>query len=120
MNTPGVRSWVQWIEATEEEVKVREEVVGTAGVHASVSTDARFDGADYPVRGSSLVDAIAYTRLGRRKITGTGKKNGSMTLREMLTVSGDDETLTLTFGVFAAERGVMSGFAVFERTGGRE
>lgn len=112
---PKLERWVQWIEATTEEIRVREEVAVATGQRANVSTKARFDGKEYPVIGSSLVNAIAYTRPGRRKIKGTGKKNGSVTLQEIITVTGDDGTLTLTFEIFAGERGVIVGFAVFER-----
>jgi hypothetical protein len=33
----------------------------------------------------------------------------------MITIAGDDETLTLTFGIFEGGPQVMAGFAVFER-----
>jgi len=72
----GVRSWVQWIEVAGEEIRVREEVEGAAGAMANVLIEARFDGLEYAVRGSSLADAIAYTRVDRHKVAGVGKKNG--------------------------------------------
>ena len=90
MNAPGVRSWVQWIEA-------------------------RFDGKEYPVRGSSMVDAIAYTRLDRCNISGMGKKNGNVTLRETITAEPDGRALTLTFAIFSEEREVANGVAVFQK-----
>jgi hypothetical protein len=105
---------VQWIEATADGLRLREEVVVATGQRTNVSIEAKFDGRDYPVTRSSLSDTIAYTRKGRRKIIGTGKKNGGVTLRETIAVAGDDETLTLTFGIFEGGRQVM-GFAVFDR-----
>lgn len=112
---PKLERWVQWIEATADSLRMREEVVVATGQRANVSLEAKFDGRDYPVTGSSLSDTIAYTRKGRRRIIGTGKKNGIVSLREMITVAGDDETLTLTFGIFEGGPQVMAGFAVFER-----
>ena len=67
----GVRSWVQWIEVVGEEIRVREEVESAAGAKANVLIEARFDGKDYPVTGSSLADAIAYTRVDRHNIAGS-------------------------------------------------
>ena len=111
----GVRSWVQWIEVAGEEIQVREEVESAAGARANVSIEARFDGKDYPVTGSSLVDAIAYTRVDRHNIAGVGKKNGMVTLRETITApENEDGVLTLTFAIFSAGREVMNGMAVFE------
>jgi hypothetical protein len=111
---PKQERWVQWIEATADGLRLREEVVVATGQRTNVSIEAKFDGRDYPVTRSSLSDTIAYTRKGRRKIIGTGKKNGGVTLRETIAVAGDDETLTLTFGIFEGGRQVM-GFAVFDR-----
>lgn len=67
--------------------------------------------------GSSLSETIAYTRKGRTKIFGTGKKNGSVTLRETIVAGEDGKTMTLTFTIFRDEREVMKGVAVFERQG---
>lgn len=111
----GVRSWVQWIEVAGEEIRVREEVESAAGAKANVMIEARFDGKDYPVTGSSLVDAIAYTRVDRHNIAGVGKKSGSVTLRETITAPEDEgAVLTLSFAIFSRGREVMNGVAVFE------
>lgn len=112
---PQLERWVQWIEAGENEVRVREEVVVATGQRASVSLQAKFDGQEYPVVGSSLSETTAYTRNGLHNITGTGRKNGSVTLRETICVAEDGETLTLSFKIFVQEREVMHGVGVFER-----
>ncbi|MGB6667493.1 MAG: hypothetical protein WBE73_04050, partial [Candidatus Acidiferrum sp.] len=111
----GVRSWVQWIEVAGEEIRVREEVESAAGAKANVLIEARFDGKDYPVTGSSLADAIAYTRVDRHNIAGVGKKNGGVTLRETITAPEvEGGVLTLAFAIFSGGREAMSGVAVFE------
>ncbi|MGB2591194.1 MAG: hypothetical protein WBG02_14955 [Candidatus Acidiferrum sp.] len=111
-SAPGLRSWVQRIEVAGDAIRVQEEVESAAGARASVTIEARFDGADYPATGSSLADAIAYTRADRQNISGVGKKNGSVTLRETIAVDGG--TMTLTFAIFAAEKEIAKGVAVFE------
>lgn len=110
-NAPGLRSWVQRIEVAGDAIRVQEEVESAAGAQASVAIEARFDGGDYPVVGSSLADSIAYTRVDRQNISGIGKKNGSVTLRETIAVDGD--RMTLTFAIFAAEKEIANGVAVF-------
>ena len=111
----GVRGWVQWIEVAGDEIRVREEVESTAGTKANVLIEARFDGREYAVRGSSLADAIAYTRVDRHTIAGVGKKSGEVTLRETITAPEDEgAVLTLSFAIFSRGREVMNGVAVFE------
>ena len=112
---PKLQRWILYIEATSEDIHVREEVVVAAGRHANVSLEAKFDGNDYPVTGSSLCETIAYTRPSRRKIAGTGKKKGSVTLRESIVASDNHRMLTLAFTIFANEREIMNGVAVFQR-----
>lgn len=112
---PRMDRWVQRIEATAEGVRVREEVVVATGQRAKVSLEAKFDGKEYPVTGSSLSHTIAYARLGPREIAGTGKRNGSVTLRETIVASEDGLTLTLTYKIYSGEREIMKGVAVFER-----
>lgn len=113
---PSLERWIQWIEAANGDIRVREEVIVATGQRAAVSLEAKFDGSDYPIVGSSLCDVIAYIRPGPRKILGTGKKNGSVTLRETIVASDDGRILSLTFSIFANEREIMNGVAVFERS----
>ena len=115
MGAPGVRSWVQRIEVEGEEIRVREEVESGTGARASVRIEAKFDGKEYAVAGSSLADAIAYTRLERNKIVGTGTKDGNVTLRETIEVSPGGGSMTLTYMIYAREKEVTSGVAVFEK-----
>lgn len=112
---PKPQRWIQYIEATAEDVRVREEVIVATGQRANVSLEAKFDGNDYPVIGSSLCETVAYTRPSPHKIVGIGKKNGSVTLRETIVASDDGLTLTLTYAVFGSGREIMSGVAVLHR-----
>lgn len=114
---PTLERWIQNIEATAEILRVREEIIVATGQHANVSLEAKFDGNDYRVIGSSLCETVAYTRPTPREIFGIGKKNGGVTLREAIVASDDGLTLTLTYAVFASEREIMSGVAVFQREG---
>jgi len=106
---------VQRVEATEEELGVREEMVIVTGARANVMIEARIDAQEYPIRASSMVKASEYRRVGRSEISRTGRKNVSVTLRETIATAENSETLTLTFVAFADKREEMNGVAVFER-----
>jgi len=59
----------------------------------TVGLQARLDGQQYPVTGSAIADAIAYTRVDRHTIVGTGTKGGVVVLRETLTASARGDVL---------------------------
>jgi len=81
--------------------------------NAVVSLRAKLDGADYPVEGSFAVDKISYTRDGR--FSGTGRKNGIVSMTETVRVNKENGTLTLGYSFFRDSRVVASGVAVFDR-----
>jgi hypothetical protein len=113
LSTPAPRGWMQQINATSAEVKVREEIIRSDGSQTVVTVQARFDGKDYPVSGSPAADTIAYTRVDANHIAGTGKKNGSVPLKETVTADPEDGTLTLTYSLYGGAREIASGVAVF-------
>jgi hypothetical protein len=51
------------------------------------------------VYGSQLVDTIAYIRPDRFRIEGTARKAGTVVFTEVVTVSHDLGTLTMTFSI---------------------
>jgi hypothetical protein len=114
LSTLPPQSWVQEIHATADEVQIEERITNQSGSKSTVTIRARFDGRDYPVTGSFVVDTIAYGREGL-KIIGTGKKNGGISIRETVIVS-DEPLMVLTYAIFVANKEVASGVAVFERT----
>jgi hypothetical protein len=120
-SSPPPHSWTQRIEATAHEVTVREEIVSSEGAAPTVvEIQARFDGLEYPVTGSTAADTITYSRIDTHRISGTGIKNGRTTLRESLAVSPDGQTLTVNYSIYRGDRIVANGIAVFEKTEARQ
>ena len=113
LSTAPPQSWVQEITATDDELRVEENITSRDGSSSVVLIEARFDGGDYAVVGSAVVDTFAYERDGSR-IIGTGKKNGAVSIRETVVVS-EGRVLTLTYSIFAGNKEVASGIAIFER-----
>jgi hypothetical protein len=115
LSTPPPQSWVHQIIATSDEVHVQETIVRSDGSQTVVEVMARFDGSDYPVTGSPSADTLAYRRVSSNSISGTGKKNGDITLMEMAIVAPGNNTLTLSYSIHTGTHVVASGIAIFEK-----
>jgi hypothetical protein len=113
-STPAPQSWTQYITASATDLSVREEISRAGRAPATVSVSAKFDGKDYPVHGSPAAEVIAYTRTVF-EIVGTASRQGSVCLRETLTLSADHKTLAMSYAVFSGEKELLSGQAIFER-----
>jgi hypothetical protein len=115
LSTPLPQSWVQQIIATRDEVRVQETIIRPDGSQTLVEVLARFDGKDYPVTGSPAADTIAYERASDNSISGTGKKNGVVSLTETVTVAPERHSLTLSYSIHNGGLEVARGIAVFEK-----
>jgi hypothetical protein len=107
-------SWIQEIQTGPDEVAVREKIVRPDGSEIVLRVQARFDGVDYPVEGSSTVDTIAYTRADKNVICGIGKKDGKVSLTETVLANPEEGTLTLIFNYLLGEYTAAHGVAVFQ------
>ena len=83
----------------------------------TVVLHATFDGEDYAVSGSPLMDTIALTRPAPHVIAATGKKAGAVTLTDTLTASPNGEELTLIYSILDGSEQVANGTGIFERSG---
>jgi hypothetical protein len=108
------QSWVQEIQTGQNEVAIQEDIVRQDGTEIVRWVRARFDGADYPVEGSSSVDTMAYTRTDRHAICGIGRKDGKVWLTETVLSDPEERTLTVIYNYLLGERNVAHGVAVFQ------
>jgi hypothetical protein len=120
LSTPPPQSWVQQIIATSDEIHVHETIIRPDGSQTVVEVMASFDGSDYPVTGSPAADTIVYRRVSSNSISGTGKKNGAVTLMETVTVSPANNTLALSYSIHSGTHVVAHGIAVFEKDASRK
>jgi hypothetical protein len=107
--------WTQDIEASADRLCARERIVSLAGAVSEHSIDARFDGAESPVTGSPLVDTMAYTRTGPRRIDGVARKSGVVVFRETVIVSDDGDTMAARLAIQRPDGGTLETVAVFDR-----
>jgi hypothetical protein len=98
-----------------DKISVREEITYASGHTAVLTIEARLDGKDYPVSGSSLADTIAYRRTGKRSIHGIAKQGGSVVEWEDVKVSEDAQTMTTIYTWRDAEGKEVTATAVFDR-----
>jgi hypothetical protein len=74
LSAAAPQSWIQEIRTGPDGVSVREQIARADGTEIVLRVKAKFDGADYAVDGSPIIDAIAYTRTDGNTISGVGKK----------------------------------------------
>jgi len=110
--TSSPREWQQIIRVEGDNVSVREEIDRDSG-RSVVEVLAAFDGGFYEVKGSPFVDEIAYTFESER-IQGTGRKQGVVVLREIVTLLGPD-TLSLMLTIIMGGKEIPLGSAIFRR-----
>ena len=115
LDTPMPVSWTQKVGVTATEIVVTEEIVRANNERSTVRVWARFDGTEYPVQGSPLIETIAYERAGARVIRGAGRRSGLLVLSETVTVSADGMRLTNVYTLQTGPAQVVRGVAVFER-----
>jgi hypothetical protein len=113
--SPPPRAWTQRIDVTRDDIHIVEDIRLADGTSAKVIVAAKFDGTDYPVQGSPIADAIAYTRTDIRSISGSAKQGGRLTFEETVTVSEDGCLLTTTFSIPTRTGERTTSVAVFER-----
>ena len=63
-------------------------------IHAEVA--ARFDGKDYPIKGSPIADAVALKQVNDRHMEITWKKDGKVAMTGKSVISADGKTTTVT------------------------
>ncbi len=63
-------------------------------IHFEVA--AKFDGKEYPIKGSPIADAISLKRIDERQTDVVWKKDGKVTMTGKSVISADGRTTTLT------------------------
>ena len=117
---PEPAEWTQVVEVWADGLRAYERIVAGNGAASEHAVDARFDGADYPVHGSPLVDTVAYTRPGPGRIDGVARKAGTVVFTETVVVTADGATMTTTITMQRPDGSVLETVAVFDRLSERQ
>ena len=96
--TPGPvpKSAINKFEQWEDGIKATIDLVDGQGnkIHAEVA--ARFDGKDYPIKGSPIADAVSLKRVNDRQTDVVWKKDGKVVMTGKSVISADAKTTTVT------------------------
>ncbi|MDD5543969.1 MAG: hypothetical protein PHX83_12420 [Acidobacteriia bacterium] len=103
------------IKADAKHIHIREKVM--TGDHASmeVSVAAKFDGQEYPVKGSPYADTVIYDRVDSHTIKGIAKKAGKIVSNETAVISEDGRAMTVTYNTTDRSGKMLTAIAVFRR-----
>jgi hypothetical protein len=99
-STTTYRSGLTVIEPAGKGIKAAVDLVSRDGTPYHFTWAAKYDGRDNPVRGvspyGSGAHVIALTRINARTAKIVTKLDGNVTITQMLVVSGDGKTRTIT------------------------
>jgi hypothetical protein len=94
--TPAPKSSVLKIEAWEDGVRVNLDTVDAQGNKLHPEATYKFDGKDYPIKGSSLADTISAKRIDERTSESILKKGGKVVFTAKTVISADGKTVNQT------------------------
>jgi hypothetical protein len=100
--TPPVpQSDIAVINADDNSIKFSEDVTDDKGQSTKMSTDAKFDGNDYPWTGDPDADSISYKRVNDHTLIATTKKAGKIAEKATIVVSKDGNVTTVHFTAYS-------------------
>jgi hypothetical protein len=110
------KSGTSVIEAEGEGVKVTVDLVGTDGTPYHWSFSAKYDGKDNPVTGNSpFGSVVAITRVDAHTTKVTSKRDGKVAATQVMVVSADGKTRTLTTKGTDAKGTPVASTTVYDR-----
>ena len=105
------RSVVSTIEADGPHTKVTGVRVGADGIRTEAQFTVRFDGKDYPIKGSANADTVSFRRIDARTVERTDKRAGKV-VETSTTVFSEDGKSSTTTGKARSARGEDFEFVV--------
>ena len=92
---PAPKSQTVKLEPAGNGVKVTSEGVTADGKPFASEFTANYDGKDYPVKGSPVIDTVALVRIDALTNTRTDKKAGKVVATHKRVIAKDDKTWTV-------------------------
>jgi hypothetical protein len=101
--------------AASDGIKLTYKRVGADGAESTVESTYKYDGNDYPVKGSSDFDTLSVKRVDAHTIESSQKKMGKPVGTTRRTVSADGKTLTLASKLTSATGATAATTLVYDR-----
>ena len=112
---PVTKSQILTIETDGNFGKMLEEIINDKGEYLKITFEAKFDGLDYPIKGTPFADTGSYRFVKPNIIEGIAKKNGKICVKETAVLSDSGNTVEVTYLSFAENGKVLKNFGYFER-----
>jgi hypothetical protein len=96
-------------------ISLVDEEIDAQGVHRISVENAGFDGKDYPVKGDTNSDVVAYELKGPREFTGTTRKAGKITAKYTIVVSRDGQTTSVHYTAYVEGGKTETGTSVYDK-----
>ena len=93
---PAPRSATTKFDSWGDGVRVTGDIVDAQGNNIHLEAAAKFDGKEYPIKGSPIADAISLKRIDERQTDVVWKKEGKVTMTGTSVIAADGRTTTLT------------------------
>jgi hypothetical protein len=92
-----------------------EELVNDKGERLIIAVQGKFDGQDYPVKGTPFADTVSYRLLDPHTIEGVAKKSGRVCVRETAVLSQNRHVIRVTYLSYDERGNTHISHGVFER-----
>jgi hypothetical protein len=112
---PAPKSATVTYEAAGDGYKRTGESIAADGKKTSFEYTAKYDGKDYPIKGSENFDAIAVKRIDDHNAEATLKKAGKVVANTKRNISKDGKVLTLTTAGTNAKGEKINNVVVYDR-----
>jgi hypothetical protein len=103
------------VEEQENGLNVANDYVSSKGESVHFEYSVKYDGKDYPVKGSPVIDTVVMKRINPNTIDGTEKKDGMVAFTFRSVISKDGKTRTSYLKGVDANGKPVSWTAVFDK-----
>ena len=115
MTPPYPKEVIVRVDADDNGIKVKEDVIDSQGQPTKVSYEAKFDGKDYPTTGSPEFDSVSFQRVNSNTLKAQLKKAGKVIGDYTVVVSKDGKTTSVDYTETSPEGKPIKGSAVYDK-----
>jgi hypothetical protein len=112
---PAPKSAINKFEPREDGMKATIDMVDGQGKKIHSEATIKFDGKEYPIKGSPIADAVSVKRANEREADIVWKKGGKVTMTGKSVISADGQTTTLTQTGTAPQGHAVHNVAVYDK-----
>ena len=112
---PAPKSGISKFEPWEDGMKATIDMVDGRGNKIHSEAAVKFDGKDYPIKGSPIADAVSVKRVTERQADIVWKKGGKVGMMGKSVISADGRTTTVTQTGTDAQGRTVNNVAVYDK-----